>query len=64
GNYPSTVTNNYQKETFTDPRLVKSMDAFTAVMDRIERNGLNVPWTRIDEKNTKMKQLTESVRIK
>lgn len=63
GNISSTVTNNYQKETFTDPRLINSMDKFTEVMDRIERNGLTVPWTKIDKKNTEMQQLKESVRI-
>lgn len=64
GNYPSTVTNNYQKETFSDPRLINSLDKFTEVMERVERNGLSVPWNKINEKDEKMKQLKESVRIK
>lgn len=64
GNYPSTITNNNYKETFTDPELIKSLNGFTRIMERIERNGLSVPWNKIDEKNNKMKQLTESVNIK
>lgn len=64
GNYPNTITNNTYEKTFTDPLLIKSLDKFSEVMERIERNGLSVPWTKIDEKNTKMKQLTELATIK
>lgn len=64
GNYPGTITNNNYKETFTDPELIKSLNGFTRIMERIERNGLSVPWNKIEDKNIKMKQLTESVSIK
>ncbi|MDA3906517.1 MAG: phage tail tape measure protein [Bacteroidales bacterium] len=64
GNYPTTATNTITEKTFTDPALIKGLKDFTDVMTEIKKSGLSVPWNLIDEKNTKMKNLTESVRIK
>jgi len=64
GNYTNTITNNTYEKTFTDPQLVKSLNGFTEIMTEIKREGLSVPWTKIDEKNQKMQQLNDSVSIK
>ena len=64
GNYSNTVTNNTYEKTFTDPQLIKSLNGFTEIMTEIKREGLSVPWTKIDEKNQRMQQLNDSVSIK
>jgi len=64
GNYPTSVTERTFEKTFTDPQLIKSLNGFTEIMTQIKREGLSVPWTKIDEKNQKMQQLKNSISIK
>lgn len=51
------------EKTFTDPQLVEALNRFSIVMEKIEQNGLEVPWNKIKEKNDKYEEIQEKVNM-
>ena len=49
------------EKTFTDPQLVEALNRFSGIMERIDQNGLEVPWNKIKEKNDQYDMIQEEV---